>query len=68
MYICLLVFSFLMSLWMDKIIKWSIWTVFLPLWIWKMTLMFGAVIGIIVWCRKPEARLANTDGTGLCFG
>lgn len=49
-------FVFLISLWSDGLIRWSIWTVFLPLWLWKMTLMFGAAIGIGMWCHKPEAR------------
>ncbi|XP_067948518.1 transmembrane protein 185-like [Watersipora subatra] len=55
-YLSLLTFSLFMSLWMDGLIRWSIWIVFLPLWLWKMLIIFGSVIGIGVWCYKPEAR------------
>lgn len=54
---CLLVFSLLFALRLDNTIKWSYWVVFLPIWIWKFLVIFGAVIGSYVWFRHPLYRL-----------
>lgn len=55
-YTSLLTFAVLFSLREDGLINWSYWTVFLPIWIWKVVVLLGAVVGIGVWCHHPEAR------------
>ncbi|CAL1545989.1 unnamed protein product [Lymnaea stagnalis] len=53
---CLLVFTVLFSLRLDKSITWSYWFVFLPIWVWKLLVMIGAFIGSSVWLRNPQYR------------
>lgn len=48
------VFSVLFALQLDEHIKISYWLVFLPLFIWKMLVVFGAFIGIFFWCKNGE--------------
>lgn len=55
-YTCLLIFTFLFALRLDGKIQWSYWVVFLPIWIWKMLVIFGCVIGNWVWWRHPQYR------------
>lgn len=56
-YLCLLVFSFLFGLRLDGEIKWSYWAVFWPLWVWKFTVIFGAIVGSYIWWKHPQHRL-----------
>ncbi|KAL4221162.1 hypothetical protein ACF0H5_019421 [Mactra antiquata] len=56
-YSCLLVFSLLFSLRLDNTIEWSYWVVFLPIWLWKFLVIFGAIVGSYVWFRHPLYRL-----------
>ncbi|KAG1698547.1 Transmembrane protein 185-like [Nymphon striatum] len=60
-YTSLLIFTLLFALRLDGDIKWSYWAVFLPLWIWKMIVFFGAIIGSYVWWKHPEYRIEG-DG------
>ena len=41
----------------------SWWLIFTPLWIWKFLVIFGALIGIIVWIFNPEYRLSESSYT-----
>lgn len=54
---CLLVFSLLFSLRLDDTIQWSYWVIFLPIWIWKLIVVLGAVVGSYVWFRHPQYRM-----------
>ncbi|CAF1011177.1 unnamed protein product [Adineta steineri] len=50
----LLIFSILFALQLDGYIKISYWLVFLPLFIWKMLVVFGACTGVFLWCKNGE--------------
>lgn len=50
------VFSYLLSLRLDKTINWSYWIVFSPLWFWKLTALLGLLMGTISWCRLSRRR------------
>ncbi|CAF1631119.1 unnamed protein product, partial [Adineta ricciae] len=50
----LLIFSILFALQLDGYIQISYWLVFLPLFIWKMLVVFGACTGIFFWCKHGE--------------
>ncbi|KAK3592588.1 hypothetical protein CHS0354_001756 [Potamilus streckersoni] len=54
---CLLIFSFLFSLRLDNTITWSYWFIFVPIWLWKILVISGAIVGSYVWCRNPLYRL-----------
>ncbi|XP_041378408.1 transmembrane protein 185A-like [Gigantopelta aegis] len=54
---CLLVFSFLFALRLDSSITWSYWVIFLPVWLWKVMVLFGAGVGCYVWWKNPHYRL-----------
>ncbi|XP_044738918.1 transmembrane protein 185B [Chrysoperla carnea] len=54
---CLLLFTTFFALRRDNYINWSYWNVFLPLWIWKLLVILGAVSGSIVWWQNPHYRL-----------
>ncbi|KAL3862044.1 hypothetical protein ACJMK2_008041 [Sinanodonta woodiana] len=54
---CLLIFSFLFSLRLDNTITWSYWFIFVPIWLWKILVISGAIIGSYVWCRNPQYRM-----------
>lgn len=56
-YSCLLVFTLLFSLRLDGEIQWSYWVVFLPIWLWKFTVVCGAVVGSYIWWRYPQYRI-----------
>ena len=56
-YTCLLIFSLLFALRLDGTISWSYWCVFLPIWIWKLLVVSGALMGSWVWWRHPQYRL-----------
>lgn len=56
-YVCLLVFSLLLALRLDGTIQCSFWTVFLPIWFWKATVVIGALVGTLIWFRHPQYRL-----------
>ncbi|UJR33446.1 hypothetical protein I4U23_020891 [Adineta vaga] len=50
----LLIFSILFALRVDGFIKTSYWLIFLPLFIWKMLVVFGACTGVFIWCKNTE--------------
>ncbi|CAF0972993.1 unnamed protein product [Rotaria sordida] len=50
----LLIFSILFALQLDGIIKINYWLIFLPLFIWKMLVVFGACTGVFCWCKNGE--------------
>ncbi|XP_028038363.1 transmembrane protein 185A [Bombyx mandarina] len=54
---CLLIFTALLALKLDKTITWSYWAVFTPIWIWKFLVVLGATIGTYVWWQYPHFRL-----------
>jgi len=56
----LLIFSLLYALKLDRVLNWSWWSIFIPIWIWKGIVVCGAVIGSYVWWRRPQNRL-NAD-------
>ncbi len=56
----LLSFSLLFALRLDGVIDWSWWAVFAPLWTWKGVAVSGAVVGSVVWWRRPQSRM-NAD-------
>uniref|UniRef100_A0A4W3GDX0 Transmembrane protein 185 n=1 Tax=Callorhinchus milii TaxID=7868 RepID=A0A4W3GDX0_CALMI len=55
-YACLLLFSVLLSLRLDGVIQWSYWAVFTPVWLWKLMVIIGALVGTGVWARNPQYR------------
>ncbi|CAG0913512.1 unnamed protein product [Notodromas monacha] len=60
-YSCLMVFTALFALKLDGSIKWSFWTVFLPLWIWKLLVFAGGLVGSIVWLKSQARREGDMD-------
>ncbi|UYV60379.1 TMEM185A [Cordylochernes scorpioides] len=56
-YVCLWLFTLLLTLRLDGIITWSYWAVFLPLWFWKTLMIAGALGGSYVWWRHPQFRV-----------
>ncbi|CAF0728423.1 unnamed protein product [Adineta ricciae] len=50
----LLIFSILFASRLDGYIQISYWLVFLPLFIWKMLVIFGACTGVFIWCKSGE--------------
>ncbi|XP_046362075.1 transmembrane protein 185A-like [Haliotis cracherodii] len=54
---CLLVFSLLFALRQDDSISWSYWVIFLPIWLWKGTVIVGASVGSYVWWKNPHYRM-----------
>merc|ERR1719220_2076833 len=44
----------------DGILHWSWWSIFIPLFVWKGFAVCGAIVGSIVWWRRPQNRL-NAD-------
>ncbi|XP_050412606.1 transmembrane protein 185A isoform X1 [Patella vulgata] len=53
---CLLVFCLLFSLRLDGTIEWSYWVIFLPIWLWKVMVIAGALVGSYVWWKNPHYR------------
>ncbi|KAK3105125.1 hypothetical protein FSP39_017680 [Pinctada imbricata] len=58
---CLLLFSLLFALRLDETIEWSYWVIFLPIWIWKLTVIIGASVGSYIWWKNPQYRV---EGNG----
>lgn len=56
LFICLLPFTILLSLKLDGYITYSLWVIFVPLWLLKLLILSGALVGSIVWCRHAEYR------------
>nr|CAG4634868.1 EOG090X087A [Alona affinis] len=56
-YLCLLIFSSLICLRLDDVIKTSYWAIFAPLWAWKFLAFVGAAVGMYAWWRKPASRI-----------
>jgi len=56
-YSSLLTFSMLFALKRDGILHWSWWSIFIPLFVWKGFAVCGAIIGSIVWWRRPQNHL-----------
>lgn len=59
-YFTLVLFVVLLGTRLDRFIEWSYFIVFLPLWIWKLIVLSGSVIGIHVWIHHPEYRRENS--------
>ncbi|CAG0883698.1 unnamed protein product [Cyprideis torosa] len=55
-YLCLLLFTICFALRLDGVITWSWWAVFIPIWVWKFFVIFGALVGSYVWWRYPLSR------------
>ena len=53
----LFIFSIVLSLKLDGIIYWNNWCIFAPLFIWKASVLVGALMGCIAWSRHPESRV-----------
>lgn len=56
-YLCLLIFTALISLRLDEVIKTSYWAIFSPLWVWKLLAFVGAIVGTYAWWKKPASRM-----------
>jgi len=56
-YSSLLTFSMLFALKRDGILHWSWWSIFIPLFVWKGFAVCGAIVGSIVWWRRPQNHL-----------
>ncbi|CAH0549037.1 unnamed protein product [Brassicogethes aeneus] len=54
---CLFIFTALFALRLDNRVTWSYWTVFTPIWVWKVLVITGATVGSYVWWRYPHFRL-----------
>ena len=65
-YTALFFFSLFFALRADGFILWSYWFVFIPLWLWKGIVFFGAVVGVIVWVfrrnESPRSTTPSMDG------
>ncbi|XP_065669178.1 transmembrane protein 185A isoform X2 [Hydra vulgaris] len=59
-YASLLFFAIFLGLRLDGFLLWSYYTVFIPLWIWKAVVLFGAAIGLLIWLKHPEYRHEST--------
>ncbi|CAF1186607.1 unnamed protein product [Adineta steineri] len=58
---CLLIFSILYAFREQLFILWPYWLVFLPLFIWKILAILGAIIGIFTYCCiRPRNRERNS--------
>ncbi|XP_065884380.1 transmembrane protein 185B-like [Dysidea avara] len=55
-YVCLLIFSLLLSLRLDEIITWNYGAVFFSIWLWNAIWIAGLIVGIITFIRKRELR------------
>ena len=55
-YTSVLFFMLLLALKLDGLITLTFWSVFSPLFIWKVLVLFGAVVGTVVWCMSPQLR------------
>ncbi|XP_076451865.1 transmembrane protein 185A-like [Babylonia areolata] len=60
---CLLVFSLLFALRLDKTIEWSYWLVFIPIWLWKLAVICGSSVGSYVWWKHPNYRMEGDSYT-----
>jgi len=49
-----LIFSILFALQLDEYIYINYWLIFLPLFIWKMLVVFGACTGVFLWCKNGD--------------
>jgi len=56
-YTSLLCFTLLAALKLDGEINISWWTVFGPIWCWNGLVIAGALVGSVVWWRRPQNRL-----------
>ncbi|XP_018006602.1 transmembrane protein 185A [Hyalella azteca] len=56
-WLCVCVFTALLSLRLDKLLDWTYWAVFAPLWLWKAFVVAGALVANIVWIKNPHYRL-----------
>jgi len=56
LFLCLLPFSILLSLYLNGSIDVTIWTVFSPLWLLNTVVIFGALIGSVSWCSHSRNR------------
>jgi len=56
-YTSLLCFTLLAALKLDGEIDISWWSVFTPIWVWKGFVVAGALVGSVVWWRRPQNRL-----------
>ncbi|KAF2369175.1 Transmembrane Fragile-X-F-associated protein [Trinorchestia longiramus] len=56
-WLCVCVFTALISLRLDKLLGWSYWAIFAPLWLWKAVVIAGALVANIVWIKNPHYRL-----------
>ncbi|XP_064404704.1 transmembrane protein 185-like isoform X2 [Halichondria panicea] len=62
-YLCLLVFSILLSLRVDNVLSWHYAVVFLPLWLWDAVLGVSVSLGVGCWVKRKDARASIP---GLC--
>jgi hypothetical protein len=56
LYSLLLLFSALVALRAEGVVSVSYGVVFLPLWLWNLLVLAGAVSGIMVWILKKRRR------------
>ncbi|CAK9291863.1 unnamed protein product [Gordionus sp. m RMFG-2023] len=56
-YLSLVIFIYLLALRLDEEIFWNYWYVFMPLWIYNIIVVIGALIGSAVWWSNPRYRL-----------
>jgi hypothetical protein len=61
LYSLLLILSVLISLRAEGVINWSYGAVFLPLWLWNVLVVAGAVPGVVVWIWKKRLRQQDPD-------
>ena len=56
LYSLLLLLSVLLALRVEGVVSWSYGAVFLPLWLWNLLVLAGAVSGILTWVLKKRER------------
>ncbi|CAL8098891.1 unnamed protein product [Calicophoron daubneyi] len=69
---CLFWWIFLVGARADNLLIIPYWVVFLPLWIWKCTVLIGWLTGLIVWLRQrrratPESGLSAYEDPALPY-
>nr|CAG4644063.1 EOG090X087A [Lepidurus arcticus] len=60
-YTSLLLFSLFLALNLDGVLHWDYWTIFAPLWAWKMSNIFATIMGMYFWWKFSRSRQFKLD-------
>nr|CAG4651930.1 EOG090X087A [Triops cancriformis] len=56
-YTSLLLFSVFLALHLDGALEWDYWTIFAPLFAWKISNIFATIVGMYFWWKFSRSRL-----------